>query len=124
MYSHPQHRATHDVKRLRQEAGEWLRALRERRHLSQRELAGRVGVEYYTFISQLETGRGRIPPDRYKVWAEVLGIEVQVFVRELLRYYDPVTFDLLFPKSVGEAPIEPRNSPVRHVTHEDRPLHA
>ena len=99
MYSHPHHRASHDVKRLRQEAGEWLRSLREKRRLSQRELAQKVGVEYYTFISQLETGRGRIPPDRYRLWAEVLDIEPQCFVRELLRFYDPVTYEVLFPEA-------------------------
>lgn len=97
MYSHPQHRSSADVKRLRQAAGEWLRSLREKRSLSQRELALRVGLEYYTFISQLETGRGRIPPDRYRRWAEVLGVDTQSFVRELMRYYDPVTHELLFP---------------------------
>ena len=106
MYSHPQSRASDDVKRLRQEAGQWLRSLRERRRLSQRELAEKIGVEYYTFISQLETGRGRIPPDRYRLWAEVLGVEPKEFVRELLRFYDPVTYELLFPSmSVCMAPV-------------------
>ena len=101
---HPQHRASDDVKRLRQAAGQWLRSLRERRCLSQRELASRVGVEYYTFISQLETGRGRIPPDRYRVWAQVLGVDAQGFVRELMRFYDPVTYELLFPGLAGAVP--------------------
>ena len=97
MYSHPQHRSSADVKRLRQAAGEWLRSLREKRSLSQRELALRVGLEYYTFVSQLETGRGRIPPDRYRRWAEVLGVDTRSFVRELMKYYDPVTHELLYP---------------------------
>jgi len=106
VYSHPQSRASDDVKRLRQEAGQWLRSLRERRRLSQRELAEKIGVEYYTFISQLETGRGRIPPDRYRLWAEVLGVDPQAFVRELLRFYDPVTYELLFPSmSVCMVPV-------------------
>lgn len=97
LYSHPQHRASQNVRRLRQEAGEWLRALREHKRLSQRQLAARVGLDYYTFVSQLEAGRGRIPPDRYEAWAEALGVDAQSFVRELMRYYDPVTFGLLFP---------------------------
>ena len=49
---------------LRKEAGRWLRDRREARGLSQRQLAEFIGVEYYTFISQLETGRGRISPDK------------------------------------------------------------
>ena len=53
----------------------------------------------FAAISQLELGRGRIPPDRYLVWAEVLGVEPKVFVRNLLRSYDPVTYSILFGKS-------------------------
>jgi transcriptional regulator with XRE-family HTH domain len=73
---------------LRKEAGRWLRELREMRGLSQRELADKVGAEVYTLISQLEQGRGRIPRDRYLVWAEALEIEPGEFVRRLTNYYD------------------------------------
>jgi ribosome-binding protein aMBF1 (putative translation factor) len=53
------------ARNLRVEAGRWLRHLRERRGLSQRELASKVGLENYTIISQFEHGRGRISPDDY-----------------------------------------------------------
>lgn len=96
MYSHPQQRASHDMQKLRRDAGKWLKSLREQQKLSQRELATKVGVDYYTFISQLEVGRGRIPPDRYELWASALDIPAPEFVKELMRYYDPVTFRLLF----------------------------
>jgi len=85
-----------DVKELRRAAGEWLRKLREERGLSQRDLAKLVGIEYHTFISQLEMGRGRVRADRYKQWADALGVPPKVFVKTLLRYYDPVTYDMLF----------------------------
>ena len=49
--------------------------MREKRGLSQRDLARKVGADYYTFISQLENGHGRIPPDRYLVRACALGVE-------------------------------------------------
>jgi transcriptional regulator with XRE-family HTH domain len=88
--------AAPNVPELRRAAGEWLRKLREQRGLSQRDLAKLVGVEYYTFISQLEMGRGRVRADRYKQWADALGVPHKVFVKTLLRYYDPVTYDLLF----------------------------
>ena len=68
---------------LRKEAGRWLRELREKRGLSQRELADKVGADIYTLISQLEHGRGRIPPDRYLVWADALEIETAELVRRL-----------------------------------------
>jgi transcriptional regulator with XRE-family HTH domain len=96
MYAHPQQGSRQDVQGLRREAGRWLKGLREGRGLSQRQLAELVGVEYYTFVSQLEVGRGRIPPDRYERWAKALGVEPAPFVRHLMRYYDPETYRLLF----------------------------
>ena len=102
MYVHPQQSAQHDVHKLRREAGKWLKELREKRNLTQRELAELVGIDYYTFISQLEVGRGRIPPDRYERWAKALDIEPAEFVKNLMRYYDPETYRLLF----GEKDID------------------
>jgi transcriptional regulator with XRE-family HTH domain len=96
MYTHPQRRTDKLTQRLRSEAGLWLRDLREKCGVSQRELAQKVGAEYYTFISQLENGRGRIPPDRYLVWASALGVEPREFVRGLMYYYDPVTYQIIF----------------------------
>src|SRR6185295_13424499 len=106
MYSHPQRLSEKSTKELRIKAGAWLRELRENCGLSQSELAAKVGAEYYTFISQLETGRGRIPPDRYLVWATALNVEPQEFVQTLMSYYDPVTYEILF----GTSSAKPRNS--------------
>jgi transcriptional regulator with XRE-family HTH domain len=103
MYAHPQHNAGDSVKILRREAGGWLRGMRESRGLSQRDLATLVGVDYYTFISQIEAGRGRIPPDRYEAWADALGMETSLFVRKMMRFYDPVTYGLLFPRELPVA---------------------
>jgi transcriptional regulator with XRE-family HTH domain len=96
MYSNPQKRTSNEVAELRREAGRWLKDLREARGLSQRGLAEQVGAEYYTFISQIEAGRGRVPPDRYVEWATALGVPPYDFVRMLLKYYDPVTYGILF----------------------------
>lgn len=96
MYTHTQRRSATLTRKLRNQAGRWLRALREERGLSQRELARKVGAGYHTFISQLEHGTGRIPPDRYLVWSDALGVEPREFVRGLMSYYDPVTYDVLF----------------------------
>jgi transcriptional regulator with XRE-family HTH domain len=84
------------MQELRRDGGRWLKHCRESAGLSQRGLAQLVGAEYYTFISQLETGRGRIPPDRYLVWAEALKIPPKEFVENVLRFYDPVTYGILF----------------------------
>lgn len=76
--------------------GQWLRMLREERGLSQRALADILSLDYYTFISQLETGRGKIPEQRYAEWAEALGQEPRNFVKVLLSHYQPTTYKILF----------------------------
>jgi len=103
MYGNPQRRDAPKTLELRRQAGRWLRSLREKAGLSQRQLATKVDSEYYTFISQLELGRGRIPPDKYLVWAMALGCDPRAFVQELLRFYDPVTHDIIF----GDQPPKP-----------------
>lgn len=99
MYGNPQRRASVDVIEMRREGGRWLKELRERAGYSQRDFANLVDTEYYTFISQLENGRGRIPPDKYRVWAKALNIDVREFVITLLKFYDPVTYNILFEES-------------------------
>jgi transcriptional regulator with XRE-family HTH domain len=96
MYGNPQSRLSDEVQELRRHGGRWLKEKRESVGLSQRELAARVGADYYTFISQLETGRGRIPPDRYLLWAQALRMDAREFVRQLMRFYDPISHDILF----------------------------
>lgn len=88
-----------DVQALRQQAGRWLKTLREAAGLSQRDLAKTVGFEYYTFISQIESGRGRLPSAQYTAFARALGVPVRDFVKTLLRYYDPVTYFALFDEA-------------------------
>jgi ribosome-binding protein aMBF1 (putative translation factor) len=51
-------------KELRKKAGSWLKAQRRAAGLSQMELANRLGFKYYTFISQIENGFGRVPSER------------------------------------------------------------
>lgn len=96
MYTNPQKLQSEENLELRRAAGRWLRERREEKGLSQRQLAELVGVEYYTFISQLENGRGRIPPDKYRVWASALDMESREFVLALLPFYDPITYNILF----------------------------
>ena len=92
----PSRMLSEGAKDARVAAGGWLRKLREARGLSQRELATLVGIEYYTFIAQIESGRGRIPPERYDAWARALGVDLREFVKEMLWYYEPTTWRALF----------------------------
>lgn len=99
MYAHQTKLGTEEVQELRREGGRYVRALREAAGLSQRQLAAKIEVEFYTFVSQIETGRGRIPPDSYRIWADALGIDVKEFVRNLMRFYDPITHGILFAEA-------------------------
>jgi transcriptional regulator with XRE-family HTH domain len=81
---------------LRKKAGAWLRARRCELGLSQRELAYRVNIEYYTFISQIEAGRGRVPSERLHDWAKALEMAPREFAINLMKYYDPHTYSMIF----------------------------
>lgn len=83
-------------KALRLDLGTWLKELRLDRGLSQRDLAAQLNLEYYTFISQLENGRGKIPPSRYQDWASSLGQDPKDFVIKLLSCYDPITYGIIY----------------------------
>lgn len=91
-------RASDESKLLRQGAGQWLRSLREGQNLTQRDLAEKIGLRYYTFISQIESGQGRIPSEQYAAWAQALGVEPREFAKTLMQYYDPHTHRLVFPE--------------------------
>ncbi len=85
-----------ELLRLRREGGAWLRRMRENAGLSQRDLATAVGADYYSFISQLEAGKGRVPVAQVELWAKALKVRRSEFAKGLLKYYDPLTYDMLF----------------------------
>ena len=89
-------KAEPQTKQLRKQAGTWLKELRARAGLSQIELAEVLGFKYYTFISQVENGFGRVPTESLEAWALALSVEPSGFARELLSYYDPELYRLLF----------------------------
>ena len=93
-----------ELKRRRREAGAWLKRLREGAGLTQAELAERVGLRYYTFISQVESGLGRVPIESQGAWAGAVGEEPAAFARTLLRYYEPELYRLLFASDEPRAP--------------------
>ena len=85
-----------ETKELRRDAGRWLKAAREEAGLTQAELAARLGLRYYTFVSQVESGLGRVPVDLQAGWAEALGRDPRAFARTLLPFYEPELNRLLF----------------------------
>jgi transcriptional regulator with XRE-family HTH domain len=83
-------------KKLRRDAGAWLKDLRGRAGLSQIELAEILGLKYYTFISQVENGFGRVPTESMEAWAKALSVDPSEFTRKLVSYYDPELYRLMF----------------------------
>lgn len=88
-------RSSPEAKALRKRGGQYLRGIREAVGLTQRELANDVGLPYYTFISQIENGNGRPPPDLYQKWAEACGVDIAEFTWQMLKYYDPWVYQCL-----------------------------
>jgi transcriptional regulator with XRE-family HTH domain len=84
------------TKELRRQAGTWLKELRGRAGLSQLQLAERLNLKYYTFVSQVENGFGRVPTESMEAWGRALGVEPPAFARQLLSFYDPELHRLLF----------------------------
>jgi transcriptional regulator with XRE-family HTH domain len=85
-----------EARQLRKQAGDWLKLRRADAGLSQADLAVRLGLKYYTFISQIENGFSRVPTEIMGAWASELGLEQAAFARHLLMYYEPELHRLLF----------------------------
>ena len=84
----------------RRKAGVYLKQCREVIGLTQREVAQKCNFEYYTFISQLEGGHGKLPSDKWEIYARTVDQDVTVFARRMLQYYEPVAYGLIFEKGV------------------------
>jgi transcriptional regulator with XRE-family HTH domain len=78
-----QGRDTEDAKK---QAGSWLKEQRQKAGLSQVDLASKFGLKYYTFISQIQNGYGRVPSQTMADWARALGIRPSHFARTLFGY--------------------------------------
>ena len=92
-------KASPSSKERRKKAGAWLKQARQEAGLSQIDLAQKLGFKYYTFISQVENGFGRVPSESMEAWAVALNLAPSDFARHLISYYDPDLHRLLF----GEA---------------------
>jgi transcriptional regulator with XRE-family HTH domain len=80
----------------RERAGSWLRELREEAGLTQLDLARRLHLKYYAFVSQVETGFSRVPTNKLEAWAQTLHVDPSLFARELISFYEPELHRLLY----------------------------
>ncbi|MEM7497221.1 MAG: helix-turn-helix transcriptional regulator [Pseudomonadota bacterium] len=92
------------TKELRRRLGRWLKERREDRGLTQADLAERLGLRYYSFVSQVENGLGRIPQDLYAPWADALDIDGRVFAWTVLAHLEPGLYDMLGQDAPPELP--------------------
>jgi len=83
------------IKRLRRRAGAWLKLRRNAVKLTQKDLAKELGLEYYTFVSQIESGHGRVPSNLYESWAACLQMQAPEFAKKMLEFYDPYAYRAL-----------------------------
>ena len=84
--------------RNRKKAGKYLKKLREKANpkLTQRRLSTILGIDYYTFISQIEAGASRLPSDKLTLWAEACNANVSDVGKTLLKYYEPYMYAAIF----------------------------
>ena len=109
---HSRRRNKPETRERNRQAGQWLKQKREAAGLTQRDLAILLDIDYYTLISQLETGRGRIPSRLYAGWAKALRIEPSEFVKHLLSFYDPATYKVFFGnEDLGGSKPVPEDDP-------------
>jgi hypothetical protein len=61
-------------------------------------------MEYYTFISQIEAGRGRVPAEKLRIWSKALEMDPKDFAVKLMKYYDPYLYDMIYSSRQEAAP--------------------
>jgi len=103
----------------RRQAGAWLKKLRMDAGLTQSRFAERLGFPYYAVVSQVETGRIRVPTQKLQAWAEAVGVDPTEFTKRLLWYYEPELHRLLYERKLRRS--RPDGSPARTSEGASRP---
>lgn len=108
-----QYRMDNEVAKLmRRRCGAYIKGLRIDAGLTQAQVAKALGYTYYTMISQVESGKARIPPEDYPQWAALLKVDLAEFAKTILSFMDPFTYHAIFG---GENPIaKAQRENVRH----------
>lgn len=83
------------ARELRRDLGRWLKQRREDAGLTQADLAAALDLKYYSFISQVENGVGRIPQALYAPWAFALQISAADFAWMALSHLEPGLYAML-----------------------------
>lgn len=76
--------------------GQRIAAQRKSLGMTQKALADHLGLTYYTFISQLETGQATLPPALWRDMATVLMMDPLDFAIDCLEVTQPEVYKQLF----------------------------
>lgn len=87
--------ASEVLRELRRQMGRVLKGWREARGFTQADLAADLGLKYYSFVSQVENGIGRIPQDLYVPWADALDVDRATFCWTVLQHIEPELYAVL-----------------------------
>jgi transcriptional regulator with XRE-family HTH domain len=83
--------------RNREIIGHYLKEKRLELGLTQQEMLERIGSDaWFTVWSSIERGERNLPPQRWKVVAEALGIDKKEFAQVMIRYTNPWAYELLY----------------------------
>lgn len=73
----------------RRKIRKYLVGLREKAGVSQRGLANTLGLEYYTFVSQVENGYAKVPEWLIIPWADAVRADRTEFCISVLEILEP-----------------------------------
>ncbi len=82
--------------KLRQRGGAWFQNKRQSLGLTQLDVSKRLGYDYYTFVAQIESGKGKLPEEHYETVAKLFKMSPQDFAKKQLVFYFPSIFKCLY----------------------------
>lgn len=100
-------RSSSNAKIMRKRLGAYLKQLREEAGLTQRDVAEKLGYDYYTMVSQIERGLSRLPVEDLLKWAELLRVDPKKLGKTVLYWTDPYVYQALY----GVNPLDEQKLP-------------
>lgn len=76
------------VEEKRKRFGQIIKSLRQTARLTQHDVAEQLDYKYLSFVSQLETGKQRIPVQDMKSFARLYNVDIHAFAKECVRAYE------------------------------------
>ena len=95
---------TPEAELLRKKAGQYLKGLRKDIGIYQNVLGERLGLEFFTFVSQVERGACQMPPYLVKKWADALGVDQKNIPINIKKYYHPDYHEMIFLSKTRRKP--------------------